>query len=575
MCCLGIGSNLKILIIGGYGTFGGRLVELLSGIEALTLYIAGRSESKAIKFISKLSIGAAKIPFHLDRDGDLEKQISSIEPNLVIDASGPFQFYGDDPYRVVKACISQHANYMDLADGAQFVSGIEQFDKEAKARGLYILSGVSSFPVLTAAVVRHLSNDMAQVTDIRGGIAPSPYAGVGLNVIRAIASYAGKPVTIISKGRKKTAYALTHSFDYCIAPPGFLPLRKTRFSLMDVPDIVVLPKIWPGLKSMWMGAGPVPAVFHEMLRGFAWLVRLRILPSLSLLAPLFHFVSNTLRWGEHRGGMFVSVTGTKHAGGIVERSWHLVAEGDDGPYIPSMAIEGIVRGSLHGIIPRAGARPCIDELELSDYDGLFKNHNVHTGIRELGTPSTLHSLYQKTLANSWNLLPEALKEMHAPAEDFEAKGEAQVQRGKGFLPAIVTTLFRFPKSVENIDVCVSFKTKGNKELWQRTFGNKSFSSTQTDGSTTGLISEQFGPFAFDLALVIKDKKLLFIVRDWYFFKLRMPRTLAPTGNSYEFSKDERFHFHVEIAHPLIGLIVRYSGWLVPVRSPGHALPTRV
>jgi hypothetical protein len=555
---------LKILIIGGYGTFGGRLAELLSNIETLTLLIAGRSELKAIKFISKLAVGAKKIPLSFDRDGDLEKQISVVKPDLVIDATGPFQFYGDDPYRVVKACISQHANYMDLADGAEFVSGIEQFDKEAKASGIYILSGVSSFPVLTAAVVRHLSHDMAQVTDIKGGIAPSPYAGVGLNVIRAIASYAGKQVTIIRDGKNNTAYALTESFDYCIAPPGYLPLRKTRFSLMDVPDIYVLPKIWPQLRSMWMGAGPVPAIFHRILSFFAWLVRLRVLPSLSLFAPLFHFVCNTLRWGEHRGGMFVSVSGKQQTGEIIERDWHLVAEGDDGPYIPSMAIEAIVRRSINGTNPREGARSCVDDIELSDYDVLFKDRNIHTGVREVGSQPTSRSLYQKTLGNSWDLLPDALKEMHSRTQYLEAKGEARVQRGKGVLSAITATLFRFPKSVEKIPVCVSFKTKENKEFWQRRFGDKLFSSSQTHGSTTGLISERFGPFAFDLALVIKDKNLLFIVRDWYFLKLRMPRFLAPMGNSYEFSKDGRFHFHIEIAHPVFGLIVHYSGWLVPV-----------
>ncbi len=41
---------------------------------------------------------------------------------------------------------------------------------------------------LRAAVVRRLSSDIMQVQSIRGGIAPSPYAGVGLNVIRAIAT---------------------------------------------------------------------------------------------------------------------------------------------------------------------------------------------------------------------------------------------------------------------------------------------------------------------------------------------------------------------------------------------------
>jgi len=45
--------------------------------------------------------------------------------------------------------------------------------------------------------------------------------------------------------------------------------------------------------------------------------------------------------------------------------------------------------------------------------------------------------------------------------------------------------------------------------------------------------------------------------------LRLPRALAPTGNSYEFSEAGRFNFHVEIAHPMTGLIVRYQGWLLP------------
>ena len=37
-------------------------------------------------------------------------------------------------------------------------------------------------------------------TLIRGGIAPSPYAGVGENVIRAIAGYAGQPVELKRDG---------------------------------------------------------------------------------------------------------------------------------------------------------------------------------------------------------------------------------------------------------------------------------------------------------------------------------------------------------------------------------------
>src|ERR1700687_464352 len=193
---------MKILILGGYGTFGGRLAQLLAREKRLTLIIAGRSHSKARAYSDGLPTGARKVPLAFDRNLDVEGQISEVKPDLVVDATGPFQGYGDDPYRVVKACIRQGAHYVDLADAQQFVQGIEQFDDEAKARNLYLLSGLSSFPVLSAAEGRYLARGLRRGTANRGGAAPSPHAGVGLNVIRAIASYAGKAVPLVRTGRR-------------------------------------------------------------------------------------------------------------------------------------------------------------------------------------------------------------------------------------------------------------------------------------------------------------------------------------------------------------------------------------
>jgi len=90
------------------------------------------------------------------------------------------------------------------------------------------------------------------------------------------------------------------------------------------------------------------------------------------------------------------------------------------------------------------------------------------------------------------------------------------------------------------------------------------------GRSEGLLSERFGPFAFDMALIVDGAKLAFVVRRWSFLGLPLPAALAPGGASYEFAGDGRFHFHVEIALPLIGLIVRYSGWLVPSTQPAQA-----
>src|SRR5215470_8267407 len=404
--------SLKVLILGGYGTFGGRLAQLLADADGLTLVIAGRSRTKAEAFCAQLRSAAEAVPAAFERDGDIEQQLRTIAPDIVVDATGPFQSYGDDPYRVVRAAVALGIHYLDLADGSDFVDGIARFDDAARARSIFVLAGVSSFPVLTAAVVRQLADGMARVEHVTGGIAPSPYANVGMNVIRAIASYAGKTVALLRNGKAATGYALIDSRCYTVAPPGRLPLYPIRFSLVDVPDLVVLPRLWPSLRSVWMGAGPVPEIWHRALNALAWLVRLRMLPSLSPLAPLMYRTINLLSFGEHRGGMFVAVQGTGARGERIERSWHLLAEGSDGPLIPSMAAAAIIQHRLAGRRPALGARSATTDLELADYAPLVARRQISTGCwQELPTDPKA-PLYRRLLGEAWNGLPPALQTMH-------------------------------------------------------------------------------------------------------------------------------------------------------------------
>lgn len=553
---------MKILILGGYGTFGGRLAHLLAADERLTLLISGRSKEKAADFCKQLPEGAGKTPLFFNRNGDVETQIRNIDPDLVVDATGPFQSYGEDPYRVVKACIANGIDYMDLADGSDFVKNISQFDEQARAKNIYILSGVSSFPVLTAAVVRRLSDGFSHIHTIKAGIAPSPYAGVGLNVIRAIATYSGKRLPLLRNKQRTFGYALTETMRYTISPPGYLPLNNILFSLVDVPDLQVLPDLWPDLDTVWMGAGPVPEILHRMLIGLAWLVRIKILPSLLPFASLFHFVINILRWGDHRGGMFVQVEGSDNEGKKLERSWHLLAQGNDGPFIPSMAVEALVRRSLAGKKPAAGARPATGDLELEDYENIFKSRTIFTGQREWKESDRQKPLYQRLLGNVWDSLPQPIAKMH---ECKRANGVAKVEIGKNFLSRLMAGLLGFPKAGSNVPVQVDFQTKDGGEIWQRTFAGRSFSSFQSEGwgRSERLLSEKFGPTNFDFALVWNAQKLYLVTRRWSILGIPMPLMLSPIKNTFEDVVNEHFRFHVEIRLPVIGLIVRYEGTLTP------------
>ena len=562
-------QRLRLLVIGGYGTFGGRLAELLCREKRISLVIAGRSKSAALSFCHALPPGASREALTVDRDGDVARRIEKVNPDIVVDASGPFQSYGKDPYRVVKAALATRTHYLDLADSPDFLRGIRQFDATAKEKELVVLSGVSSFPVLSAAMVRDLATDFARIDSITGGIAPSPYAGVGYNVIRALAGYAGKGIPVRRQGREQTARALRETRRFTIAPPGEIPLSPRTFSLVDVPDLQLLADEWPEVKDVWMGAAPEPAILHWLLRRFAWLVRLGLVPSLAPLARFIHSTANNVRWGEHRGGMFVEVRGRGAEGADISRSAQLLAEGHHGLYIPSMAVEAIVRNWLDGRPPKDGARSATAELELSDYGRVFAERPISIGTRNGIETTGDQCLHKRILGTAWQSLPAVLRAVHGAGPKLTISGAASITRGRGVLARILAWIMRFPAAGDNVPVSVTFERHGRYDRWTRDFGGQVFASTFTAGSGRfeHLLCERFGPLTFGMALVPDADRLNLVMRRWSFLGLPLPRRLIPSGDSCEYAKGDRFCFDVEICLPLAGFVVRYRGWLTPARTP--------
>ena len=553
---------MRILIVGGYGTFGGRLVELLESDSRLTLLVAGRSAASAQAYCAgRTGARAQLIPTVFDRAATDAAQLAALKPAILVDASGPFQAYGPSGYALVEHCIASGVNYLDLADGADFVAGIDRFNGAAELAGVFVLSGVSSFPVLTAAVVRQMAVGMSSVHGIHAGIAPSPYAGVGLNVIRAIASYAGQRIGLRRGGTTATGWPFAESERFVVAVPGRVPLRRLRFSLVDVPDLRVLPGQWPQATDVWMGAAPVPASLHRALTLMAWLVRLRLLRSLSWLPRLMYWVTNHLRWGEHRGGMYVVVSGEGPYGALV-REWHLLAEGDDGPLIPSMGAQAVIGNVLDGKSPPPGARTAMPDVHLSDYQKLFAQRTIFTGTRQRA-PLPPQPLFQRILGDAWNQLPAEVRRLHGVSQRSAFTGTCTVHRGSQPLARLAAALIGFPKAGAGQSIRVDLRVAAGAEHWVRSIGGRRFSSVlrQGRGRSEWLLRESFGPITVDIALLLDGGFLCYILRGWTLFGIRLPLWLGPRSTALETAQEGKFCFDVTIGHPLTGVIVQYRGLL--------------
>ncbi|MHA3915288.1 saccharopine dehydrogenase NADP-binding domain-containing protein [Halovulum sp. GXIMD14793] len=172
---------MKVIILGGYGAFGALLSELLIK-DGHQLWIAGRNQAAANALATRLGCRALEV----DRKGDLSPLFAS-EPDVIVDAAGPFQSY-DDPYLLPKRCIAEGCSYLDLSDSTEFTQGITTLDTEARAAGVCILSGASSVPGLSSAVVASLTRGMSEIALIESAILPGNRAPRGRSVIASIVS---------------------------------------------------------------------------------------------------------------------------------------------------------------------------------------------------------------------------------------------------------------------------------------------------------------------------------------------------------------------------------------------------
>jgi hypothetical protein len=202
----------------------------------------------------------------------------------------------------------------------------------------------------------------------------------------------------------------------------------------------------------------------------------------------------------------------------------------------------------------------------------FQTDAIASGIRATSDGNAPLSLYRRLLGEAWEALPPAVAAMHDITGESVALGRADIERGHGLPARLVAAVVGFPKAARQADVRVRFSVVEGIETWTRTFGGRTFRSRQCAGRgpDAHLLAEDFGPFRILMALEPEDGRLKLVVRSWRFFGVALPRSFAPGGNTYEEQRNGRFHFHVEVKAPLIGLIVRYQGWLVPDDTPNRS-----
>lgn len=356
------------LILGGYGNFGKRISAALAS-KGIPVLIAGRSLEKASDLAR--SIGPNATPLKLDVETGLTRAFKEHRPCVVVNTVGPFQGQG---YDVARAAIDHKIHYIDLADGREFVTGINTLDQQAKDAGVTVISGASTVPALSDAVVAAYTSDFARIDLMKYGIAPGQGAERGLATTRAILGYVGRKLEPF-KGIRSDIYGWQDVYRQ-----PYPSLGARWMANCDIPDLDLLPDRH-NIEKIQFSAGLELGVMHLGLWAMSRLVRLGLPLPLERMAPALLSMSNWFNpFGSKDGGMHVFLTGesAQNPGQQIERSWFIVARNGCGPHIPTIPAIILATRIAKGDQPAAGAMPCLGLVSLADYLSELETLDIKT-----------------------------------------------------------------------------------------------------------------------------------------------------------------------------------------------------
>jgi saccharopine dehydrogenase-like NADP-dependent oxidoreductase len=350
-----------IVIVGSTGAFGSKIAELLVRVADIRLVLAGRTRAALETQAEALARAGGRSPevAVLDATRITAQELMERGVRLVINASGPYQ---RESYGLARAAIAAGSHYIDLADAREFVCGFDALDEDARKSRVLAVSGASSVPGLSSAVVERYRSDFRKLDTLDIAISPGNSFDPGVATVASVLCGVGQPLKMLCDGRWETVH-------------GWQGLRRQDFGRagkrwvghVDVPDLALFPRHGADLETVRFQAGLEVALFHLGLWSASWLVRAGLLRSLEPLAANLLAVKRRLSWlGSDRGGMVVTMCGAGHDGKQKALTWRLVAQQGHGPYVPALASVALARRLAAGIETQRGAKACFGVVSLED-----------------------------------------------------------------------------------------------------------------------------------------------------------------------------------------------------------------
>ena len=369
-------QNKTVMVLGGYGNFG-RLITQQLLKHKIAVIVNGRNEKKASEFINKLKLDNPDCQVEIaifDAQKSLQDALTKYQPFVLIHTCGPFQ---NQDTHIAETCIRQGVHYIDLADGRDFIHDILKLNDLAEQHHTTAISGASSVPALTSAVLDHYMHDttngFVEFDLVQYGISPGQKTDRGgLATVKSVLTYIGKPIRLASD-QEEIRYGWQD-----IYLQKYPEISNRLMGNCEIPDLDFIPQHYP-VKKLQFSAGMESKLLHILVWLTSWLIRFKLPINLPKHA---RFLMKASYWfnflGTYNGGMHVTMKGKNKHNQHREKTWYIIAKNNHGPYIPTVPAVIMAKKILNGECNKPGVLPCIGFISLQEYLSELKGLDVST-----------------------------------------------------------------------------------------------------------------------------------------------------------------------------------------------------
>jgi len=243
----------RVVILGGTGRIGRNIAQDVLTYTDVEVVLTGRHAQRGQKAVQKLGPRATFLPLELSEVSKLSAAIAAAD--MVIHAAGPFH---QRDTQVLKTCIEQGVNYVDVSDYRGFTRQALALQTAAQTAGVTAIVNTGVFPGISNSLVRQGVEALDQTESAQLSYIVAGSGGAGVTVMRTTFLGLQHPFEAWLDGQWQPVKPYTAREQLTFPAP----YHDAQVYWYDMPEAMTLPESFP-LQTVKTKFGVVPDFYNH------------------------------------------------------------------------------------------------------------------------------------------------------------------------------------------------------------------------------------------------------------------------------------------------------------------------